>query len=213
MWTGNRATGTGIQMEPDELAEVVRAAKSMGKKVAAHAHQEDGIIAALKAGVDSIEHGTYTGPAAIKLFKKTGAYLIPTLLARDTVVKMAQTTDIFNPAIKEKAIRVGSDMKGNFAKAYKAGVKVAFGTDSGVSHHGDNAQEAVLMFEAGLPAIEVIKSATVNAADLLSLSDSIGTIEVGKQADIIATGKSPIEDIRELLDVDFVMKGGKIFKQ
>jgi imidazolonepropionase-like amidohydrolase len=207
----DRATGTGQQMEMDELVEVVKAAKSMGRKVASHAHQEDGIIAALEAGVDSIEHGTYTGPKAIKLFKKTGAYLVPTLLAGHTVVEMAKHSDFMSPAIKEKAIKVGGDMQGNFAKAYKAGVKIAYGTDSGVSQHGTNAMEAVLMSEAGMSNMDVLKSATVNAADLLDMSAKIGTLEVGKQADIIATDGSPLEDIKQLLDVDFVMKGGKVF--
>lgn len=208
----DRNTGTGQQMEADELKEVVRAAHRMGRKVASHAHQEDGIIAALEAGVDSIEHGTYTGPKAIKLFKKTGAYLVPTLLAGDTVVKMAKTQDFMSDAIKAKAIKVGTDMQGNFIKSYNGGVKIAFGTDSGVSKHGINAQEAVLMVKAGMPAMEVIKSATVNSADLLGMSDSIGTIEVGKSADIIAVGHSPLKDIKELLDVDFVMKQGKVYK-
>jgi imidazolonepropionase-like amidohydrolase len=209
----DRATGTGQQMEMDELVEVVKAAKSMGRKVASHAHQEDGIIAALEAGVDSIEHGTYAGPKAIKLFKKTGAYLVPTLLAGNTVVGMAKTSDFMSDAIKKKAIKVGGDMKGNFARAYKGGVKIAYGTDSGVSKHGTNAQEAVLMFNAGMPAMQIIKSATVNTADLLGMSEQIGTIEVGKQADLIATDGSPLEDIKQLLDVDFVMKGGKVFVQ
>ncbi len=208
----DRATGTGQQMEMDELKEVVLAAKRMGRKVASHAHQADGIIAALEAGVDSIEHGTYTNPAAIKLFKKTGAYLVPTLLAGETVKRMATETDILSPAVAKKAIRVGSDMKGNFGKAYKAGVKIAYGTDSGVSKHGINAQEAVLMHEAGMSNMDILKSATVNAADLISMSGSIGTLEPGKYADIIALDESPLENIETLLDVGFVMKGGKIFK-
>ncbi len=208
----DRATGTGQQMEADELREVVLAAKRMGRKVASHAHQEDGIIAALEAGVDSIEHGSYAGPDAIKLFKETGAYLVPTLLAGETVMQMAQNSDFMSPAIKEKAMAVGSAMKGNFNKAYKAGVKIAYGTDSGVSKHGTNAQEAVLMVKAGMPEMEVIKTATVNAADLLDMTSSIGTIEAGKYADIIAVNASPLENIEELLDVDFVMKGGKVYK-
>ena len=208
----DRATGTGRQMEMDELKEVVRAAKSMGRKVASHAHQEDGIVAALEAGVDSIEHVTYTGKKAIKLFKKTGAYLVPTLLAGETVKNIAENTDILSPAIEAKAIKVGNDMKGNFAKSFKAGVKIAYGTDSGVSKHGDNAKEAVLMNQAGMPAMDVIKSATVNAADLIGMSGSIGTIEAGKAADIIATNGSPLKEIKELLDVDFVMKSGKVYK-
>jgi imidazolonepropionase-like amidohydrolase len=208
----DRATGTGQQMEMDELKEVVLAAKRMGKKVASHAHQEDGIVAALKAGVHSIEHGTYAGKEAFKLFKETGAYLVPTLLAGDTVVKMAKNTNMLPPAVAAKAIKVGTDMQGNFIKAYDAGVKIAFGTDSGISKHGTNADEALLMSEAGMPNAEVLVSATINAADLIGMSDQLGTIEVGKQADIIATNGSPIEDIKELLDVDFVMKGGKVHK-
>jgi imidazolonepropionase-like amidohydrolase len=209
----DRATGTGQQMEQDELDEVVRAAARMGRKVAAHAHEEDGIIAALEAGVASIEHGTYTGPRAIKLFKKTGAYLVPTLLAGDTVKQMALNTDVLSESQKVKALQVGSDMMGNFAKAYKAGVKVAYGTDSGVSRHGTNAREAVLMVEAGMSEMAVIKSATVSSADLIDMSDSIGTIEAGKYADIIAVDDSPLQNIEELLDVDFVMKGGKVYKR
>ncbi len=208
----DRATGTGQQMEADELREVVLAAKRMGRKVASHAHQEDGIIAALEAGVDSIEHGSYAGPEAIKLFKKTGAYLVPTLLAGETVVQMAKTSDFMSDAIKEKAIATGAAMTGNFTKSYKAGVKIAYGTDSGVSKHGTNAQEAVLMVKAGMPEMDVIKSATVNSADLLDMSADIGTIEAGKYADIIAVEGSPLDDISELLDVEFVMKGGKVYK-
>ncbi|WP_444899800.1 amidohydrolase family protein [Microbulbifer sp. VAAC004] len=208
----DRATGTGQQMEIDELKEVVLAAQRMGRKVASHAHQEEGIIAALEAGVDSIEHGTYAGPRAHKLFKETGAYLVPTLLAGDTVVQLAKNTDVLSEAQKEKAIRVGTDMRGNFRKAVDAGVKIAFGTDSGVSKHGINAREAVLMSEAGMDNMAILQSATVNAADLIDMSDSLGTIESGKYADIIATDGSPLDNIEELLDVDFVMKGGKVFK-
>ena len=209
----DRDTGTGQQMEMDELREVVQAAKRMGRKVASHAHAEDGIVAALEAGVDSIEHGSYTGPRAIKAFKKSGAYLVPTLLAGATVVHMAETTDFMTDAIKAKATRVGSDMKDNFAKAYAAGVKVAYGTDSGVSAHGTNAQEAVLMHEAGMSEMAVIVAATVNAADLIDMSDQIGTLAVGKRADIIATDISPLEDIKALLNVSFVMKDGKVYKR
>jgi len=208
-----RATGTGQQMEMDELREVVRAAERMGRKVASHAHEEDGIIAALEAGVASIEHGTYTGPRAIKLFRETGAYLVPTLLAGKTVATMALEADFMPQTVKDKAIRVGNDMAGNFAKAHKAGVNVAYGTDSGISPHGTNAQEAVLMVEAGMTEMEVIIAATINAADLIDMSDSIGTIETGKFADLIAVENSPLENIEELLDVDFVMKGGKVYKQ
>ncbi len=208
----DRATGTGQQMEADEIAEVVRAAARMGRKVASHAHHEDGIVAALQGGVASIEHGSYAGERAIRLFKETGAYLVPTLLAGKTVATAAVEADFMSPAIREKAIRVGNDMAGNFEKAHKAGVKIAYGTDSGISPHGTNAEEAVLMVEAGMAEMDVIVSATINAADLIDMSDSIGTIEAGKLADIIAVSGSPLDDIEELLDVDFVMKDGKIYK-
>ncbi|MCP4300744.1 MAG: amidohydrolase family protein [Gammaproteobacteria bacterium] len=209
----DRATGTGQQMEMDELREVVQAAARMGRKVASHAHHEDGIVAALEAGVASIEHGSYTGPRAIKLFKETGAYLVPTLLAGKTVAALAVEADFMSDVVKKKAIRVGNDMAGNFEKAHKAGVNVAYGTDSGISPHGTNAEEAVLMVEAGMSEADVIVAATINAADLIDMSDSIGTIEEGKFADIIAVDQSPLENIEELLDVDFVMKGGKVYKQ
>jgi imidazolonepropionase-like amidohydrolase len=208
----DRATGTGQQMEMDELKEIVLAAARMGRKVASHAHAEEGIIAALEAGVASIEHGSYTGPRAIKLFKETGAYLVPTLLAGKTVATLAVEADFMSDPIKAKAIRVGNDMAGSFEKAHKAGVNIAYGTDSGVSPHGTNAEEAVLMVANGMSESDVLVSATINAADLIDMSDSIGTIEAGKFADIIAVDASPLENIDELLDVDFVMKGGKVFK-
>ena len=207
-----RATGTGQQMEMDELREIVRAAERMGRKVASHAHHEDGIVAALEAGVASIEHGSYTGPRAIRLFKETGAYLVPTLLAGKTVATLAVESDFMAPAVREKAIRVGNDMAGSFEKAHKAGVNIAYGTDSGISPHGTNAQEAVLMVEAGMSEMDVIVSATINAADLIDMSDSIGTLEPGKFADLIAVDNSPLENIEELLDVDFVMRSGKVYK-
>ena len=208
----DRATGTSQQMEMDELKEIVLAAARMGRKVASHAHGEEGIIAALEAGVASIEHGTYTGPRAIKLFRETGAYLVPTLLAGKTVATLAVEADFMADAIKAKAIRVGNDMAGSFEKAHKAGVNIAYGTDSGVSPHGTNAEEAVLMVANGMSESDVLVSATINAADLIGMSDSIGTIEKGKFADIIAVGASPLENIDELLKVDFVMKGGKVYK-
>lgn len=206
-------TGTGQQMQDDELKAVVDTAHGLGRKVASHAHAAQGINAALRAGVDSIEHGSYTDDEGIKLFKETGAYLVPTLLAGDTVVNLAKNSDFMSATIKSKAIRVGGDMLENFAKAYKAGVNIAFGTDSGVSKHGINAEEAVLMFKAGMTTTDILKSATVNAADLIDMSDHLGTIEQGKLADIIALDNSPLADINALLDVAFVMKEGTVFKQ
>lgn len=206
-------TGTGQQMADDELREVIDSAHALGRKVASHAHAAAGINAALRAGVDSIEHGSYANEESIKLFKKTGAYLVPTLMAGDTVVALAKNTNFMSPAISAKAIRVGGDMIENFKRSYKSGVKIAYGTDSGVSKHGDNGREAVLMFNAGMKAQDILKSATVNAADLIGKSESLGTIEAGKLADIIAMDYSPLKDMNELLDVDFVMKAGVIVKQ
>ncbi|MBU2893601.1 amidohydrolase family protein [Colwellia sp. D2M02] len=206
-------TGTGQQMADDELTEVVNAAHALGRKVASHAHAAAGINAALRAGVDSIEHGSYANEESIKLFKQHGAYLVPTLMAGDTVVNLAKTTEFMSPAISAKAIRVGGDMIKNFKRAYKSGVKIAYGTDSGVSRHGSNAKEAVLMFNAGMTPQDVLKSATIHAADLIGRTNDLGTLEVGKVADIIATNESPLQDIKALLTVGFVMKSGVVFKQ
>ncbi|WP_256871125.1 amidohydrolase family protein [Shewanella sp. Scap07] len=206
-------TGTGQQMADDELTEIVATAHGLGRKVASHAHATAGINAALRAGVDSIEHGSYADKESIKLFKKNGAYLVPTLLAGDTVVQMAHHSDFMSEAIKAKAKRVGADMTANFKAVYKAGVKIAYGTDSGVSQHGNNAQEAVLMHQAGMSNSDILVSATINAADLGGKSAKLGTLEAGKYADIIATEISPLDDIKALLDVDFVMKGGVVYKQ
>ena len=205
-------TGTGVQMADDEIKEIVQTAHSLGRKVASHAHAASGINAALRAGVDSIEHGSYADEESIRLFKKTGAYLVPTLLAGDTVVAMAKTSDFMSGDIKAKAVRVGGDMLENFSRAHRSGVNIAFGTDSGVSRHGDNAREAVLMSEAGMAGSDILKSATVSAAKLIGYQDRLGTLEQGKLADIIALDSSPLEDIRALLDVDFVMKAGKVVK-
>ncbi|GGP54103.1 Xaa-Pro dipeptidase [Shewanella saliphila] len=208
-------TGTGQQMDDDELREVIQTAHALGRKVASHAHAAQGINAALRAGVDSIEHGSYADKESIKLMKQSGAYLVPTLLAGDTVVAMANAAgaDFMSPAIKAKAIKVGGDMMQNFTAAYKAGVNIAYGTDSGVSHHGDNAKEAVLMSQAGMTNSDILKSATINAAKLIDMSDSLGSLEVGKQADIIALPTSPLKHIDALLNVPFVMKAGVIYKR
>ncbi|WP_445776921.1 amidohydrolase family protein [Shewanella sp.] len=208
-------TGTGQQMDDDELREVIQTAHALGRKVASHAHAAQGINAALRAGVDSIEHGSYADKESIKLMKQSGAYLVPTLLAGDTVVAMANSAgaDFMSPAIKAKAIRVGSDMMANFTAAYKAGVNIAYGTDSGVSHHGNNAKEAVLMSQAGMSNSDILKSATINAAKLIDMSDSLGSLAVGKQADIIALSTSPLEQIDTLLNVPFVMKAEVIYKR
>jgi imidazolonepropionase-like amidohydrolase len=207
------AAGTEQQFFDDELQAIVDTAHSMGRKVAAHAHGVGGINAALRAGVDSIEHGSFLDDESISLFRQSGAYLVPTLLAGVTVQEIAEGEDnFFPPAVRAKAIAVGSQLMKSIAKAHEAGVNIAFGTDSGVSPHGGNGRELELMVEAGIPEADVLRIATVNAADLCGLSDEIGTIEVGKSADIIAVDANPLEDITTFREVSFVMARGEVVK-
>lgn len=209
----NTAAGLEQQFFDDELKAIIDSAHSMGRKVTAHAHGVAGINSALKAGVDSIEHGTYLDDESVKLFKKNGAYLVPTLLAGATVVEWAKDPNSFLlPPQRAKALQVGPLMSDMAQKAHKAGVKIAFGTDTGVSKHGENAREFQLLVAAGLTPTEAIRAATVSAADHLGKSNIIGSIAPGKFADIIATDGDPTADVTELLDVDFVMKGGVVYK-
>lgn len=206
------AAGTDQQLFDDELAAIVETAHSLGRKVAAHAHGKDGIDAALRAGVDSIEHGTYSGDSSFALYKEGDAYLVPTLLAGATVLAMAETAEFMAPAVREKARRVGREMKNTVGRAHAAGVAIAFGTDSGVSRHGDNGREFVLLVESGLTPMEAIETATVHAARLLGQEDEIGTIEPGKRADLVAVAGDPLADVAALLDVAAVVQGGRLVK-
>lgn len=208
----NTAAGTDQQMFDDEIEAVVESARMMGRKVAAHAHGTDGIKAALRAGVHSIEHGTYLDDEAIELFVETGAYLVPTIHAGKFVAEKSADPEWFNEAIREKAAAVGPQIQGSFARAYEGGVNIAFGTDVGVGAHGTNWLEFVYMTEAGMAANEAIKTATINAADLCGLDD-VGTLERGMVADIIAVEGNPLEDIAAMGRVVFVMKAGEVFKQ
>jgi imidazolonepropionase-like amidohydrolase len=207
----NISAGVDQQFSDEELAAIVRTAHGLGKRVAAHAHGAGGINAALRAGVDSIEHGSYVDTESISLFRKTGAYLVPTVLAGVTVAEHAKKSDFLTPAQREKALKVGPLMVAALGRAYNGGVKIAFGTDTGVSLHGQNAKEFALMVQAGMPAAEAIKAATVTAAELLNMSQAIGTIEAGKAADIIAVEKDPTKDIRTMERMRFVMRAGAIY--
>lgn len=203
------ATGTGQQFTDEEQIALVQAAHAMGRKVAAHAHGKIGLEAALRAGVDSIEHGSYLDAETADLFVATGAYLVPTLIAGHTVERIAtEQPDFFVPAVRQKALEVGPVMKNALRTAYEKGVKIAFGTDAGVNDHGTNAYEMVLMNEAGMPERDILISATVNAADLMDLTDITGTIESGKDADIVATRGNPFEDISTMMRLTFVMARG-----
>ena len=203
--------GLAQQMMDDELRAVVQTARTFGRKVAAHAHGVDGINAALRAGVDSIEHGTFTNDETFKLYRQTGAYYVPTLLAPAAALADGQRGAL-TPAQFEKARQAAGNAEISFARAIRSGVKIAFGTDTGVSPHGRNAEEFALMIKNGMSPADAIRSATVGAADLLGKSSSIGTIEPGKDADIIAVDGDPLVNIRELESVDFVMKHGRIHK-
>lgn len=208
----NTNAGTGQQFFNDELKAIVETAAKMGRKVTAHAHGKGGVESALKAGVKSIEHGTYLDKNTAHLFKKYDATLVPTVLAGMTVVDWAKNTNWLPPNSAQKALSIGPQMQDMLRIAYENGVKIAFGTDTGVSKHGDNAQEFVFMIEAGMSEMEAITAATVTAAKHIEMFDKIGSLEAGKQADIIAVGGNPLDDIEELLDVDFVMKGGVVYK-
>jgi imidazolonepropionase-like amidohydrolase len=207
------AAGVEQQFFADELEAIVETGHLLGRKVAAHAHGATGIKAALEAGVDSIEHGTYLDDECIRLFLDTGAYLVPTIHAGKWVLARSREEGYFTPAVRDKAAAVGPQIQDAFGRAHRAGVKIAFGTDVGVGEHGTNALEFVYMGEAGMRPMDALVSATVNAADLCDLSDEIGTIEAGKAADIIAVGSSPLEDLAVLQHVEFVMKGGVVYKR
>ena len=197
-------------MTDDELKEIIDTAHGLGVKVAAHAHGTDGINAALRAGVDSIDHGTFLDKESIKLFKETGAYLVPTLSPGAKIPAIMEGNPFFTEAIKAKANAAGAASMGNIGNAYKAGVKIAFGTDSAVTPHGLNGQEFALMIQAGMSEMDAIRSATVATADLLDLSDELGTIEEGKIADLIAVAGNPLEDITELERVTTVIRDGRV---
>jgi len=207
------AAGVGQQFFDDELESIVEAARMMGRKVAAHAHGTDGINAALRAGVASIEHGTYLDDESIALFIEHGAYLVPTIHAGKFVEAKAKIPGYFPDAVQKKAAAVGPLIQASFGRAYATGVKIAFGTDVGVGAHGTNAQEFIYMHEAGMTPEDCLISATINAADLIGVSDQIGTLEIGKAADIIAVPRDPMKDVSAYLDVSFVMARGEVAKE
>lgn len=209
----NTAAGTEKQFFDDELRAIVETAHALGRKVTAHAHGKQGVEAALRAGIDSIEHGTYLDRESVALFKRTGAWLVPTVLAGKTVENYAQREGFFTPAVRQKALAVGPRMVNMLRIAHSGGVKVAFGTDTGVSKHGENAQEFVYMVEAGMTPMEAIRAATVLAAEHLGQSALIGSIEPGKSADVVAVKGDPTKDVELLKDMRFVMKGGRVYKQ
>jgi imidazolonepropionase-like amidohydrolase len=204
--------GLGAQFSDEELKAIVETARDYGMTVAAHAHGAEAIKRAIRAGVTSIEHGTFMDDEAIALFKEHGTWYVPTIIAGKSVADSAKKPGFFPPVITSKALLVGPIIQGTFARAYKAGVRIAFGTDAGVYAHGKNWIEFVYMTEAGMPPLEAIKCATVNAASLIGIADKAGTIEPGKWADIVAVEGDPVKDIHVMGQVRFVMKEGVVYK-
>jgi len=203
-------SGDAPQFTVDEVRAVVETAKDYGYAVAAHAHGKEGIKRAVEGGVTSIEHGTYMDDEIIALMKKHGTWYVPTITAGRFVADKAKVPGYFPEIVRPKAERIGAQIQDTFAKAYKAGVKIAFGTDMGVGPHGDNALEFGYMVEAGMPANEALQAATYRAAQVLGAAD-IGQIEPGYRADIVAVAGNPLADITLTRKGDFVMKDGVIY--
>ena len=207
----NSGTGLATRMFAEEAKALVDTAHAYGRKVAVHAHGADGIKLALRSGADSIEHGTEMDDEVIRLFRQTGAYYVPTLsTVNGYLERIAKDPNAYAPDVRKQIDwRIGITGR-SLQKAYPAGVKIAFGTDAGVSKHGRNADEFEAMVKYGMPPLEAIKAATVNAADLLGLAGEVGTIAPGKSADIIAIAADPVADVRALKTVDFVMARGEV---
>jgi imidazolonepropionase-like amidohydrolase len=205
-------SGHNPQFTSEELAAIVETANDYGFTVAVHAHGTEGMKRAVEAGVTSIEHGTYMSDEVMKLMKKRGTYYVPTILAGVTVAERAEEDGYLPEIVRPKAAAIGPAINATFARAYKARVKIAFGTDSGVSAHGENWREFVLMTEAGMPPMEAIQSATMETAKLLRIDDRLGSVEIGKVADLVAVEGDPLEDISIMGDIRFVMKDGVVFK-
>lgn len=205
-------SGHNPQFMMDELEAVVDTAKDYGMKVTVHAHGKEGMLRAIEAGVDSIEHGTYMDAEVMRAMKKNGVYYIPTITAGRSVADRAKIDGFFPDVVRPKALAIGPKIQSTFAEAYKAGVKIAFGTDAGVFDHGENYREFIYMVEAGMPALVAIRSATAEAATLLGVTD-IGTLEVGKRADVVAVAGNPLDNIELLSNINLVVKDGKVYKQ
>lgn len=205
--------GQNAQFTDEELAAIVSIAKDYNFKVAAHAHGNEGMKRAVAAGVDSIEHGTYMARDTMKLMKKMGTAYVPTIIAGKFVADKAEVDGYFSETVRPKARSIGPLIQETFAIAYREGVPIVFGTDSGVSPHGDNWKEFIYMVEAGMPAIEALNSAMLPGAVLLGIDDDLGTLQAGKIADLIAVQGNPVADISQIENVQLVIKAGQVYKQ
>ena len=205
-------SGTNPQFTDAEFAAVVETARDYDMKVAVHAHGKEGMERAIKAGEDSIEHGTFMDKETFALMRKHGTYYVATISAGKWAAEKAAINGFFPELVRPKAANIGKLIQQTFGEAYKAGVKIAFGTDAGVFPHGDNWREFVYMTEAGMPAMAAIQSATIEGARLLGVEAELGSIKAGKIADIIAVSGNPLQDISAMGDVSFVMKAGTVYK-
>lgn len=206
-------SGMAPQFTMDELAGIVEAANDLGMITAAHAHGAEGMKRAVLAGINSIEHGSLMTEEVMDLMVEKGTYYVPTLSAGVFTMEKAEIEGYYPEIVVPKAKAIGAKMKGTFGKAYAKGVKIAFGTDSGVSPHGENAREFQYMVEAGMKPEDAIKSATIEAAKLMRIEDELGQIKPGFIADIVAVDENPLKNIKILQDVSFVMKEGVVYKK
>jgi imidazolonepropionase-like amidohydrolase len=204
--------GANAQFTEEEVRAIVTAAKDYGFKVAAHAHGAEGIKRAIRGGVNSIEHGTFMDDEGMQLMKQYGTWLVPTITAGKSTADSAKIPGYYSEIVTPKALATGPQIQNTFTKAYKAGVKIAFGTDAGVFKHGLNWMEFGYMIEAGMPPMEAIKAATISAADLLGMKQQLGSIEINKLADIVAVDGDPMKDPKAFGKVIFVMKDGVVYK-
>jgi imidazolonepropionase-like amidohydrolase len=207
------ASADNSQLTLDEIKAVVATAHDYGFTVSAHAHGAEAIRRAAAAGVDSIEHGSYLDDAGIKLMKENGTWLVPTLSAGAYVMEKSKVPGYYPPQIAAKAAEIGPKMKSMVARAYRAGVRIAFGTDAGVYPHGDNAHEFQLMVDSGMPPLFTLQAATIHGAELLKRQNDLGSIDTGKLADVVAVAGNPVADVGVMRNISFVMKDGRVYKQ
>ncbi|VAW44159.1 Xaa-Pro dipeptidase family enzyme [hydrothermal vent metagenome] len=206
------ASGDNAQFSETELNALIATANDYGFKVAAHAHGKAGMLRAIEGGVASIEHGTYLDDEVIKAMKKHGTYLVPTLIAGDWVTEKSKIDGFFPAVVAKKAATIGPLLAGSFNRAHKAGVNIAFGTDSGVSEHGRNGEEFGLMVNNGMIAAQALQAATIHAAELLGQSSQLGQIKAGYYADMVVVNNNPLSDITVMTEIKVVIKGGELTK-